>query len=122
MDQNKETIVQVRTELDATIDQADNINQVRIAEVQQGTQERLEELQTNTSEKIERVNEEMNRVKNQMNDSTGRIDNIQKVQLKNLREDLDRVSYRPACSVQSTTQDRTSRKRELIKTREEWTG
>ena len=63
MEQNKETIVQVRAELDARIDQADNINQVRIAEVQKGTQERLEDLQTSTSEKIERVNEEMNRVK-----------------------------------------------------------
>ena len=46
----------------------------------------MDELQTNTLEKIERVNEEMNRVKNQTNDNTGRIDNIQEVQLKNLRE------------------------------------
>ena len=40
-----------------------------------------------------------------MNDSTGSIDNIQEVQLKNLREDLDRVSYRPACSVQHNMLD-----------------
>ena len=55
-----------------------------------------------------------------MNDNTGRIDNLQEVQLKNLREDLKGMSYRPVCSVQPTMQDNTSGKKELIKTREEW--
>ena len=40
-----------------------------------------------------------------MNDNTGRFDNLQGVQLKNLIEDFERMSYRPACSVQHTMLD-----------------
>ena len=58
-----ETIIQLRVEVEARINQIENNNDTRVKEVQAKTQEKLNEVRINIPGRIERVNNEMKTIK-----------------------------------------------------------
>ena len=82
LEKTDETIIQLRVEVEAKINQVENNNKLRITEVQAKTQENLNEVRINIAGRIERVHNEM---------KTMKIRQTRQRKLMNAREGLEMI-------------------------------
>ena len=95
IESTNEVVLQFREDLINQINNVEDNNKIRVEILQQETQEKLKKLNDKMEEQIEHIGNDLGQVRHQVTHNKERIEDIQKRELINIREELEMLRNRP---------------------------